>query len=134
MCCERTQRGFSLPVAIFILVIMALIGAAMVSIMQTSQQSVSTAVLSTRAFFAAESGAQQALGKLFTLDSSAASCLAPYPTLNFNATGLAGCNAVVSCSSSTIGSKTYYTLNSTGTCDLSSNRAVRQIEVRAATP
>ena len=113
---------------------MALIGAAMVNIMLNSQQSVSTAVLSTRAFFAAQSGAQYALGQLFPLNSGAASCLAPYPTLNFNATALAGCNAVVSCSSSTVGSKTYYTLNSTGSCDLSSNRAVRQIELRATTP
>lgn len=131
---KRTQRGFSLPVAIFIIVIMALIGAAMVSIMQTSQQSVSTAVLSTRAFFAAESGAQQALANLFPLNGSAASCLAPYPTINYNTSGLAGCSAVVTCSSNIIGSKTYYTLNSTGTCDVSGNSAVRQLEVRAATP
>jgi MSHA biogenesis protein MshP len=134
MFCKCTQRGFSLPVAIFIIVIMALIGAAMVSIMQTSQQSVSTAVLSTRAFFAAESGAQQALGNLFPLNGSAPSCLAPYPTINYSTSGLAGCTAVVTCSGNIIGSKTYYTLNSTGTCDISGSRAVRQLEVRAATP
>ena len=128
---KRAQRGFSLPIAIFILVIMALIGAAMVTIMQNGQQSVSTAVLSTRAFFSAQSGAQIALGQLFPLNAGTANCPASYPTINFTAPGLAGCTAAVSCSSSTIGSKTYYTLNSTGTCDVSSTRAARQIRVQA---
>ena len=128
---KRTQRGFSLPVAIFIIVIMALLGAAMVSILQSGQQSAGTAVMSTRAFFAAQTGAQQALANLFPLDGSAASCLSPYPAFNYSNNGLAGCTAVVSCSSSIIGSKTYYTLNSTGTCDVSSIRAVRQILIQA---
>ena len=128
------QRGFSLAIAIFIIVIMALLGAAMVSIMQRSQQSVSTAVLSTRAFFAAQSGAQQALATLFSLDGSAASCLATYPTINYTSSGLAGCSALATCSSEVIGSKTYYTLNSTGSCGHSGDRAVRQVEVRVATP
>jgi MSHA biogenesis protein MshP len=134
MFCRRSQRGFSLPVAIFILVIMALLGAAMVTIMQNSQQSVATAVLSTRAFFSAQTGAQSALGQLFPLNGGAANCLASYPTINYTTSGLAGCTAVVSCSGSTIGSKTYYTLRSTGTCDVSDNRAVRQIEMQARSP
>lgn len=131
---KRRQRGFSLPVAIFIIVIMALIGAAMVTLMQSGQQSLSTAVMSTRAFFAAQTGAQQALANLFPLDGSAPSCLATYPTMTYNTAGLAGCNAVVTCSSSLVGSKTYYDLNSTGSCTISGTSAVRQIEIKAASP
>jgi MSHA biogenesis protein MshP len=128
------QRGFSLAIAIFIIVIMALLGAAMVSIMQSSQQSLSTAVLSTRAFFTAQSGAQQALASLFPLDSGSPNCPATYPTMTYTASGLAGCSAVVTCRSDIIGSKTYYTLHSTGSCGISGSNAVREIEVRAATP
>ena len=131
---KRRQQGFALPVAVFIIVIMALLGAAMVSIMQSGQQGVSTAVLSTRAFFAADTGAQQALANLFPLDGSAASCLASYPTVNYNTSGMAGCSAAVTCSSVVVGSKTYYTLTSTGTCSISGERAVRQMELRAVSP
>jgi hypothetical protein len=74
------------------------------------------------------------LANLFPLDGSAANCLASAPTINYNTSGLAGCSAVVTCSGDVIGSKTYYTVNSTGSCYLSSSRAVRQIEIRAATP
>jgi MSHA biogenesis protein MshP len=134
MFCRHAQRGFSLPIAIFILVIMALLGAAMVTIMQNSQRSVGTAVLSTRAFFSAQSAAQYALGQLFPLNGGAANCPSTYPTITYTASGLAGCSAVVACSSSTISGKTFYKLNSTGTCDVSGNRAVRQIEMQARSP
>lgn len=131
---SKQQRGFSLPVAIFILVIMALIGAAMVSIMQTSQQSLSSEVLSTRAFYAAESGAQLALAQLFPLDGSPANCSASYPTQIFTSNGLAGCSASVTCSSLTASARTFYTLRSTGVCSVSDSRASREVEVMAKGP
>ena len=131
---KQRQRGFSLPVAIFILVVMALLGAAIVNIMLSGQQGVSSEVLSTRAFFSAESGAQYALAQVFPLDGSPGSCQAPYPTLNLTSTGLAGCSANVSCSSSTIGSNVYYTITSTGNCNFVDSSAVRQIELMARSP
>lgn len=131
---RRKQSGFGLPIAIFILVIMALIGAAAVSITQTSQDSLSNEVLSTRAFYSAESGAQYALGQLFTLDGSAATCSAPYASISLSSTGLAGCSATATCSSATIASKTYYTITSTGVCSFGSISATRQIEVMATLP
>lgn len=128
------QHGFSLPVAIFILVIMALIGAAAVTINERSHQGISSEVLSTRAFYAAESGAQYALGQLFTLDGSASSCAAPYPTLGLSATGLAGCNVTVSCTSTVVATKTYYVITSSGTCAFGNTSASRQLEIMAANP
>lgn len=134
MYCKHHQHGFSLPVAIFILVIMALLGAGIVSIMQSSQESTATEVLSTRAFFAAESGAQVALGQLFDLSGGAVNCAASYPAIDFNATGLGGCSASATCSSSGIGTKTYFTITSTGSCNVSGYSAVREIQIMAATP
>ena len=131
---KHYQRGFSLPVAIFILVVMALLGAAIVNIMLSGQQGMSSEVLSTRAFFSAESGAQYALAQVFPLDGSSGSCQAPYPTLNLTSPGLAGCSAAVSCTGSTIGSKLYYTITSSGTCDFGGTSAVRQIELMARSP
>ena len=129
-----SQRGFSLPVAIFILVIMALIGTALVNLSQSSHQALSQEVMSTRAFYAAESGAQFALSQLFPLNGAAATCSAPYPTVNMTATGLDGCSAVVNCSSNTIGTNTYYTLTSTGSCSFITTSATRQIELMAKSP
>lgn len=140
MCCNTcissrsSQRGFSLPVAIFILVIMALIGTALVNLTLSSHQSLSQEVMSTRAFYAAESGAQTALSQLFPLNGTAATCSAPYPTVALSATGLDGCSAVVSCSSNIISTNTYYTLTSTGRCNFVTTSATRQIELMAKSP
>lgn len=134
MCCERRQCGFSLAIAMFILVIMALIGAAVVSIMLNNSQSLGSAVLSTRAFFAAQSGAQSALAQLFPLDNSAATCSASYPAINYSTAGLSNCSVQVSCSSQSNAGKTYYTLHSTGTCSLAGLSASREIELMATSP
>lgn len=134
MSSRQRQHGFSLPIAIFILIVMALLGTAIVSIMLSNQKGVSSEVLSTRAFFSAESGAQYALGQIFPLDGSPGSCQAPYPTLNLTSTGLAGCNADVSCSNTTIGSNVFYTITSTGSCDFAGSSAVRQLELMARGP
>lgn len=131
MSCEQRQRGFSLPMAIFILVIMALIGTALVSLSQSSHTALSQEVMSTRAFYAAESGAQLALNQLFSLNGAAANCSASYPIVTFNAMGLEGCTASVNCSSNTINSKSYYTLTSTGRCAAATITATRSIELMA---
>ncbi len=133
MYCKH-QQGFSLPVAIFILVIMALIGTAAVSLMQRSMEGVGNEVMSTRAFFAAESGAQYAMNQLFSLTGAAANCPATYPVQNYNSTGIASCTATVQCSGVTVGSKTYYTVTSTGNCSTGDINATRQIQLMAVTP
>ncbi len=133
------ERGFSLPIAVFIITVLALIGAAMVTLSRTGQESVSAEVLSIRAFYAAESGAQLALHNIFPLAGGsigAAGCNALSLTPNFTAAGLAGCSAVVSCTPQTVGGDTYYIVNSTGTCQFGpdGNTAHRSIEVMAKNP
>jgi len=131
MYCKLTsQKGFSLPIAIFILVIMALIATAAVSIFTKSLDSVNQEVLSTRAFYSAESGAQQVLGQLFPLGGGAANCAATL-SLNFNSTGLNNCQANMTCSAVTIGAETFYTINSIGTCNTGDTTTIRQIQIMA---
>ena len=55
---RMNQTGIGLPVAIFIITIMGLIAAAVNQMGETSSQVYIQNVLSTRAFYAAESGAQ----------------------------------------------------------------------------
>lgn len=52
----RVEKGFSLVGAIFLIVIVAVIGAAMVKIASVQQQTSTFSILSSRALFAAESG------------------------------------------------------------------------------
>ncbi len=135
MSCKHSQHqnGFSLPAAIFILVIMALLAAAMVSLLDKGNKSVTQEVLSTRAFFAAESGAQFVLGQLFSLNGGAANCSAS-SSLTFNSNGFAGCSSSMSCVSRNISGEIYFTINSTGTCAAGSDRAVREVELQARNP
>lgn len=129
----RRQRGFSLPVAILAIVLLSLLGAAMVSILSTGHRASAYVAVSSRAFYAAESGVQYGLGKVFPLDGSPASCTAQ--SLSFTPPGLAGCTATVSCSGPvTINGHDFYTLTGTGKCASGEDQAVRTIQVGARTP
>lgn len=139
MCPEtsRHQLGFSLPVAIFIIVIMAGLGTSMLALNQSGKESLAGDTLSVRAFYAAESGAFLAMQQIFPLDASvtsAAACTAMSLTPAFTTTGLDGCTAAVSCSPSTVSGKIYYHVTSTGHCQLANQQANRTLQVMAASP
>src|SRR5882762_6853209 len=63
---KNRQRGFSLVVAIFVLVIMALIGSSMVTILTLQNSTVSYGVQGTRAYLAALSGVDWAIEQAIT--------------------------------------------------------------------
>lgn len=126
------QRGFSLPVAILAIVLLSLLGAAMVSLVSFGHRSVANIVVSTRAFYAAESGGQYALGKLFPLKNGTPPACRSRLTLTFTPPGLTGCRAVVTCAGPTpLNGHNFYTLTSTGQCASGENKAVRQIQIGA---
>ena len=79
------QFGFSIPAAIFILVLVSLLGTAMISILNQGQQSIAREVISIRALMAAESGAERSLH--IVLEDSPASCTGNLsnPPTSFNA-------------------------------------------------
>ena len=87
---------------------------------------------SMRAFYAAESGAQVALNRVFV---GGQACSATAVTLDFNAVndnaGLTDCVAILSCTQDTVLSVNYFTFLSAATCGTGFEQAQRSIEVRA---
>ena len=144
----RRQRGSMLVIAIFIMVVMLLVGSAMVNIVATSGQSVAYEVVGTRAYAAANSGIQQKLTAIFPLDNGvnngqALQCdgtqaLTPdeetTSTDNYNygnTAGLRQCQASVTCRDFQHDDVTYYQLTSTATCDIGDDIASRTVVVEA---
>jgi MSHA biogenesis protein MshP len=89
------QRGFALVAAIFLLVVLALLGLYIVRISGVQHQTVNIALLGSRAFEAARTGIEW--GAFQALDSAACTTT----TLNLTEGGLNGFDVDVTCTSST---------------------------------
>lgn len=94
------QRGAGLPVALFVITVLALLVFTMADLQSSASHSVSLQVQSQRAFFAAESGAQIALTRILPGTESAAEVWSAAVTdaldgreIAFPADGLKGCSA-----------------------------------------
>lgn len=120
------QRGVGLPVALFVITVLALIVVALTDLEETSGVSFSVDINSMRAFYAAESGAQLAVNSLFPPSGTPTVCASPA----FSQIGLNGCNATVTCNLITVDSIDYHTIRSTGRCGSGIDQAERVIEVR----
>ncbi|WP_049723800.1 pilus assembly PilX family protein [Gilvimarinus polysaccharolyticus] len=128
----NAQRGFLLPVAVFILVVMSVAAIAMWRSTIQSSHSIVQELISTQALYAAESGAQAGVGQIFTgIDRAAVNtqCDVLNLTLNYSVTGLQQCSAQVSCSVTTSPDDTssVYIIDSVGSCGTSvtAERTVR---------
>jgi len=112
------QQGSSLVMAIFIIVVLSLLGSALVQVLSTSSETIAQEVLGTRALTAANSGMQGQLQKLFPLNGIAAICPASTNYDFSNITGLYTCKAVVTCENYVADHNgiAYYRLQSTGSC------------------
>ena len=119
------QGGLGLPVALFIIVIMSLIAVAVSRLTDAGGQAFTQNLLSSRAFYAAESGAQ--LRTKSVLTGPPCVCDADL-TYSFTVPGLNLCSAQTSCTSFVANGETYCTIESIGRCDNSS--AERTVEVR----
>ena len=94
----RQQRGNSLILALFIIVLMSLLILALARQLVNSSSAVSVEVQGNRAFNAAQSGLQLGLTQLFPLNSAApASCSVLSAQHQFSQPGLAGCSASLTC-------------------------------------
>jgi MSHA biogenesis protein MshP len=106
MCLNRcdtspsAQRGFLLPVAVFILVVMSVAALALWrSSIQTSRATVQE-LISAQALYAAESGAQAGVGQVLASanrTTANAVCDALNLSQAYSVTGLQRCSAQVSC-------------------------------------
>ncbi|WP_404368108.1 hypothetical protein [Marinobacter sp.] len=126
------QRGAGLPLALFIITVLALLVAGMAQLQESSAGAVSLQIQSQRAFFAAESGAQAGVAEVL----SGASCGAVNSPKTFTVSGLNGCEALLDCSSvqadieGNSDLETVFTLTSTGQCGAGPDFAQRVVEVR----
>lgn len=97
------QKGYLIPLAIFILVTMAVLALSISRMASQSSMAGTQELTSVQAFYAAQSGAERGLQTLYFPDASTRNgvdtrCVALNQTLTFTATGLNGCRAVVTCS------------------------------------
>ena len=128
MCPDRlfvNQKGAGLPVALFIITVLALLVLGMSQLQQSASESVSLQIQSQRAFFAAESGAQVGVGRVLD-DPGNPQCFSG--TINFSSAGLNGCRAEISCDVTT--GDEVFTLTSEGYCGTGADAASRTVEVR----
>lgn len=141
--CQQ-QRGAALMIALFIIVVMAILATSLINIGSDADEGVNIEVWSLRAFNAANSGADAALAQLFPLDGSAPNCAnvsnkwAPPASVGFS-----GCEDVtLSCTTLTAENVSLYRITSsaecaTGVCDESYDensqclRVHRSVEVEA---
>ena len=124
----RKQKGLGLVAAIFVITLMALIAVGISNLVVTGQQSYGYEVLSTRAFLAAESGAQLAVNAVIP-PGGGGSC-ADF-TRNFTVEGLQGCRAFTRCSIlGPIDGITYYDISSEGSCGTGVDQAIREVVLR----
>lgn len=141
MCPEsgfNKQNGVGLPVALFIITVLALLVLGMAQLQQSSSEAVSLQIQSQRAFFAAESGAQAGVANVLNDSDPPSVCPASGSSwsVNFPSAALAGCAAAISCSSADTpgiggtGGNRVYSLASAGQCGSGPDRAERSVEVR----
>lgn len=128
---NRKHQGSALVIAVFIIVVLSLLGVALVRMNSTSAHSVVYEVAGTRAFQAAQSGMQIQLQRVFPLSGSP-SCPSSIPRITFNnVKGLEGCSAAISCADK----DDYYFITSQGLCKINAFPqnifAMRKVEVQA---
>jgi len=131
------QRGSSLVIAVFIIVVMSLLIGSLSRQLLSSSENVSYEVLGTRAFLAAQSGMERGLQTLYNLDTAVqTSCASSLFTKNFEQSSIDGlrqcqvqvnCNAAASTLDPTV---THFYLESIGTCgDPASIQSSRTIQM-----
>jgi len=116
---RTSQNGSALAIAVFIIVVMAVLAAGITKSISSSSDQVVYEVLGTRALFAAESANEKGLAQIFPLTGSAnvSVCVASQTT-DFSQIGLVNCVATTTCTLNepTNSNTKYYQIVSTGVC------------------
>jgi MSHA biogenesis protein MshP len=133
----KKQSGAALIMAVIVIVVTGMLGAAMTAMLELSDEMSAREVISARALMAAGSGVNRTLECLQTtpVGGRCGACAATY-VWPVTLEGLNGCSTTVTCNRDmqlidTSGAvvESYYTLNASGTCG-TAPPAVRQIQVR----
>jgi MSHA biogenesis protein MshP len=140
---QKKQQGSAIVLALFIIVVMSLLGTAMVRMLSANAENIVYEVVGTRAYFAAQAGMQEGLHNIYPLQAPAEDCtaLSPIPfTLvnrNYSNEGLLNCSATVivtNCESieTAVGVfEHFYLIESTGQCTAGDITTTRIIEVQS---
>ncbi len=128
----RLQQGSAIVIAVFIIVVMSLLAAALTRMLQDSQQGVGYEVYGTRAYLAANAGVELGLLKLFPLGGGAVVC--DY-TLNLDLSAQVafhGCLIEYSCATKLVDiNNKIYQVDSTAKCDAGEFVTRRKIQAQA---
>ena len=138
-CPLKKQSGSALIIAVFIIIVISLLGASLASLQRDSAEGTSYEVYAARAYLAAYSASEIALAELFPLDvagASAANCTggeieATLPT-DSDTAGFHGCSVSYTCNATSDAVATRYTVVSTAICKNSQINTRRQITVEAS--
>jgi MSHA biogenesis protein MshP len=123
------QQGVSMAFLLFAIVIVSLLAAALIRLNAHGNSAMAQQFVSTRAFFAAESGANLQALAIFPVVGVAGVCVDT--DFTFNNQGLNDCVAVTTCRAITINSINYYQVSSQGQCNTGNPlQATRTIEIR----
>jgi len=138
----KKQSGSAIIIAIFVIIVISLLGASLMSLQRDSAEGTSYEIYAARAYLAAYSASEIALVTLFPIDSSAANatnCRISNPSKTIvpleNDAGFHGCTADYKCqilpppTSSSL--PTRYKVVSSAICKNSQINARRQITVEA---
>ncbi|MBP58609.1 MULTISPECIES: Type II secretory pathway component [Idiomarina] len=130
------QRGNTLVIAVFVIVVLGGLVAVLSSLLRTTSESVVTEVLGARSYLAAQSGLEQAMLEVYPLNND------PVTNCSFDGTsysfagnqGLQQCNVAISCDSQNYTDAdsetfTHLVVTSTAVCEAGSQRASRQLQI-----
>ncbi|MGI1968280.1 MSHA biogenesis protein MshP [Shewanella baltica] len=129
------QRGSALIIGVFVITVMFLLASALINIVEDGDTGLTQEVWGTRAFAAANSGADAALAKLFPLNSNVGTCLASDVWTPPDVIGFHACSVTLTCTAYAVdtgtGVVTQYSVNSTAVCESGDTRVSRKVEVEA---
>lgn len=130
------QRGNTLVIAVFVIVVLGGLVAALSSLLRTTSESVVIEVLGTRSYLAAQSGLEQAMMTVYPLNSEpVTNCSVDGQKYAFTESqGLQQCEASISCGTKNYTNKadetfTHLVLTATGICEAGSQRASRKLAI-----
>lgn len=132
----KKQSGSAVVLAIFVIIVISLLGASLVSLQRDSAQGTSYDVYAARAYFAAYSASEVALMDAFPLKIPGVSAICndviEKPSLP-NSVGFHGCEVEYLCTPipASAGIATSYQVISTATCGNSQTHTRRQLIVKA---
>jgi len=118
----QAQKGVTLVGALFIIVIMALLGTGLLQLMTTSQQSIGQEITSVKAYFASHSATQWGMYQSVYAGGAAVGT----NTITFSNSGLTNTTVSTTIQRNIIEGNNYYNITATGQFGVSADREYSQ--------